>query len=648
VCGIFGLVTPGLPVDAQACWSATQTLSHRGPDGSGFALGKFDDASSSVVRNRESRDFYLDGSSPQADWCLGHRRLAILDLSVQAAQPMCNEDRTCWVVFNGEIYNHRQLRTALEKRGHRFLTDHSDTEVLVHGYEEWGDGLVEHLRGMFAFGILDVSSRCVFLARDHFGEKPLYYAADARGLAFSSEPRALIASGFASNNIDGASVSDYLTFGYVPAPRTVFADIRKLRAAERATVKLDRSRSLNHRRFWDLKYDPQPVADPRKWQDEFDALLCDAVRVRLESDVPLGAFLSGGLDSTTVVQKMASVGAHPRTFTIAFAETAFDESAFANRVAAHFHVAHQVETVEPTSLIRLIEVLPAVFDEPFADASALPMLALARLAREHVVVALSGDGGDELLGGYTRYQLNSTLERVFSGSFGGMAEICGAALNRVWPDSVKGRGLVRLLRGGGHERYQRLVSDNWLARHTILGQSDLSAFAAAWDEGTPGLENRMCKADLRLYLPEDLMTKVDRCCMSVGLEPRAPFLDRQLFEFVAKAPTGMKGSGRDAKRPLRDTLDGPFGREFTGRPKQGFAVPLGLWFRTELRDFVGDMLNGSHTLVGQLFPRGFVRGLFESHLHGSRDLSARLWTVLLLELWHRRFGGSITTEAAVA
>ncbi len=647
MCGIFGLLTPGVPVNLQACRRATETLAHRGPDGAGMVFGRLGDPSS-VRRSGGFDDWRTDSDHVQADWILGHRRLAILDLSANASQPMRNEDGSCWVVFNGEIYNHRQLRRELTSRGHQFVTDHSDTEALLHGYEEWGEDVVDHLRGMFAFGVVDLEARSVFLARDCFGEKPLYFATDSRGVAFGSEPRALIASGFSSIDINTAGVSDYLTFGYVPAPRTIFARINKLGAAEKTTVRLDKPDRTTVRRYWDLTYEPREVPNPAAWHEEFDALLTDAVRARLESDVPLGAFLSGGLDSTSVVQKIALAGIRPRTFTIAFAEERFDESPFAQTVASRFGTLHHVKRLEPQGLLDALQAIPLIFDEPFADASAIPMLALARTAREHVSVALSGDGGDELLGGYTRYHLNTTLERFFDGAFGGMATACGTVLKRAWPDHARGRGLVRLLTPGGDARYRRLVSDTWLAKQAVVGHSDFGAFASAWDEGTPGLANRMCKADLRLYLPEDLMTKVDRTCMAVGLEARAPLLDKGLFEFVAKAPDAMKGHGSTAKEPLRRLVGQSLGHRFAARNKQGFAVPLGRWFRHELRDLIGDTLAGPGTFVQQLFPPKFGANLVDAHMNRTRDMSPRLWTLLLIELWHDRFRGVVPKAMAVA
>lgn len=642
MCGIFGLITPGSPIDLAACRRATQKLSHRGPDGSGVAFGRLGD-SNVITEASDSNSYYPEpGAAGAPDWFLGHRRLAVLDLSSNASQPMCNEDRRCWVVFNGEIYNHRELRNELTSRGHRFVTDHSDTEVLLHGYEEWGDDLASHLRGMFALGVVDLVARRLLLARDWFGEKPLYFANNDRGICFASDAAALIASGSASNDITAAGLSDYLTFGYVPAPRTIFSDVRKLRAAERAIVDLMTPSSVVTGTYWDLQYRPEPVRDVDTWQEEFDELLADAVRVRLESDVPLGAFLSGGLDSTSVVQKMTQVGFSPRTFTIKFTETDFDESTFASQVAERFSTIHHEQRIGPCDLREALSTMPQVFDEPFADASAIPMLAVAKMARTHVTVALSGDGGDELLGGYSRYRLNAALGPMLDGKLSGLSNLCGTVLNCVWPDNVKGRGLVRILTTGAGERYRLLIGDDWLAKHAFVGRPDAAAFAAAWDPSTPGLLNRMCKADLRMYLPEDLMTKVDRTCMSVGLEPRAPFLDRMLFEFVAKAPENIKGSGADSKRPLRRAVEQALGRRFAAREKRGFAVPLGLWFRHELRDMIGDTVGDSSSFVSRLFPPGFVQKLIDAHANGSRDLSPRIWSLLALQMWHDRFQGSIS------
>ena len=272
------------------------------------------------------------------------------------------------------------------------------------------------------------------------------------------------------------------------------------------------------------------------------------------------------------------------------------------------------------------------------------MIAVAALARRQVSVALSGDGGDEMLGGYDRYRLNSVLAGVLDGGWSSVAAGCGSALMRLWPEHMRGRGIVRLLAPGSRTRYQRLLADPWLAKHSIVGESDLTAFSAAWDDATPGLLNRMCKTDLRLYLPEDLMTKVDRACMAVGLEARAPFLDRPLFEFLARTPPELKSRRGESKRPLRRLVARAVGPRFVRRRKQGFAVPLGRWFRHELHDIV-DSLAASSSFVGALFPRHFLRHLVAAHATGSRDLSNRIWMLLVLEGWHARFGGTVTARA---
>jgi asparagine synthase (glutamine-hydrolysing) len=574
----------------------------------------------------------LQQDDDSADWFLGHRRLAVLDLTANASQPMCNEDGRCWVLFNGEIYNHRELRHLLVNRGHRFATDHSDTEVLLHGYEEWGDRIVTHLRGMFAFAILDLTVGSVLMARDWFGEKPLYYASDHRGIAFGSEPRAVLMSGFVAGTMHVSAVSDYLTFGYVPAPRTIYSDVRKLRAAEVVSVSLDMPDHIAPRRYWDLQFRPERVTNAERWHEEFEALLEDAVGVRLESDVPLGAFLSGGLDSTSIVQKMALTETAPHTFTVGFEEHSVDETRFAHAVARRLGTVHRVRRLEHSDLLDALGQMPQVFDEPFADSSAIAMLALARMTRDDVTVVLSGDGGDELLGGYDRYFLNSALEAVFDGKFGRVAGACAAPLVRLWPDSMRGNGFVRLL----------TIGDDWLAAQSIVGASDQRAFAESWDGRTPDLVNRMCKSDLSLYLPEDLMTKVDRVCMSVGLESRAPFLDRALFEFVAKAPAWLKGTASHAsKAPLRRIVKRTCGDKIAGRSKQGFAVPLGQWFRRELRELIQDEVSAPGSFVASLFPVGFVSTIVNNHVHGSRDLSNRIWMLLVLERWHKQFDGAI-------
>jgi asparagine synthase (glutamine-hydrolysing) len=642
MCGIFGMITPGRPVDIGACRRATDALRHRGPDGLGITLARLGEPPARFHLNPAPGVLQQAGAAP-ADVFLGHRRLAIIDLTPEAFQPMANEDGQVWVVFNGEIYNHAALRAELGSLGHTFATDHADTEVIVHGYEEWGPDVVHRLRGMFAFAAIDLRARRLLLARDPFGEKPLYVAEVPGGLAFASELKALLAAGVVERRIAPGALADYLRFGYVPSPKTIYRGVRKLAAAERAEVDLDEPDRIVPSRYWEPRYDPQPSAGARRWREEMEAAIDEAVGLRMMSDVPLGAYLSGGLDSTTVVRAMArraGPGAKPRTFTIAFSHQLFDESEFARQAAERYGAKHQVRHVGPSDLLDLLPDLAEIFDEPFADSSALPSLALARMTRESVTVALSGDGGDELLGGYARYAINVLLARVFDH---GPGRILGRLLRPFterWPETLKGKGLADLLHPGARERYESFMGDSWLVdQSSLAGAEGRLDYGSFWDSQAPALLNRMCKADVLFYVPEDLATKVDRTAMSVGLEVRAPFLDRPLHDLVARAPVSFYFDGRSGKIPFRLPLERDLGRDFVRRPKQGFSVPLGPWFRGPLREAVAEAVRGG--FAASLFPAGRLSRLMQEHTEGSRDRSRWLWSLLTLDAWHRTYGGTL-------
>lgn len=638
MCGIFGLITRGVPIDAAACHAATQTLAHRGPDGSGTLLARTSDRATSYSLNVGADELRpLAG----ADVFLGHRRLSIIDLTLDAFQPMSNEDGTVWVVYNGEIYNHAALREELIALGHTFRTHHSDTETLVHGYEQWGEALVDHLRGMFALGVIDLKRRCLFLARDPFGEKPLYYSVSPRGVAFASEPKAILVSGAAAPIISRRALADYLALGYVPAPASIYRDIRKLRAAERISIDLNRPDRAKAERYWELRYAPGSHIKEGDWHREFDATLREAVELRHVSDVPVGIYLSGGLDSTMVVRSAVQISsAPPKTFNISFPNRAFDESLHAARASKHYGTDHRSLSVTPDDLRRLLPELMGIFDEPFADSSALPCLALARMAKQSVSVALSGDGGDELLGGYSRYAMNDRIGQWANRPLFHRLSQAIAPFARKWPESLRGRGVAQLVGLGDAERYEAMMSDGWL-RAQSLDPTAGSLGAIPWNPAAPSLIARMCQSDTQLYLPEDLATKVDRTAMAVGLEVRAPLLDRPLFELVARAPLSFYYEHGQGKLPFREALRADLGDGFVDRPKQGFAVPLGAWFRGELLDLLRGSLESPGAFISALFPRGFARRLIDTHLRSSRDQSARLWRLLALESWHRNFGGSL-------
>jgi asparagine synthase (glutamine-hydrolysing) len=648
MCGLFGLVTPGKPVDSYSCLLAIESLQHRGPDGLGVAQGS---TRTGGVRLHFAplvpADLEPRAGEERADLFLGHQRLAIVDLSSSASQPMTNEDGMVWVVFNGEIYNHEPLRRCLVSRGHSFQTDHSDTEVLVHGYEEWGDDVVKRLRGMFAFAVLDLRRGRLLLARDRFGEKPLYFCPVDGGIAFASELKALLAGGLVERIISRPALVDYLRFGYVPAPSSIYRHVSKLAAAEIGACEFSEPSEVRTTKYWTLRYEPSEVRDDASWYHEFESRTFEAVRLRLMSDVPIGAFLSGGLDSSMVVREMRrAVDSTIQTFSISFRESDFDESPYATHVSQTYGSQHQTELLSVDALTEWLPKMARIFDEPFADSSALPTLALVNMARRSVTTCLSGDGGDELLAGYDRYTANLRLSRVFDNTVGAASSVLVQLLARAWPEHIRGKGFVKILHSGELQRYAGLLADSWLAEqsHLELKATDGGfEVSGVWDSDAAHLVDRMCKADISLYVPEDLMVKVDRTSMSASLESRAPFLDHELFEFIARSPLRLRydtWSG-EGKIPFRRLLGADLGSAHVNRRKHGFRVPLGRWFRTMLRELVHDAIGSRRSFIAQLFPERFASRLLTAHTKGTRDQSHRLWQLLALELWHREYGGGI-------
>ncbi len=640
MCGIFGQITPGRPVDLQACYRATQTLAHRGPDGLGILVGRLQNRATTFALHPTVAQL-RNQAPPQSDLFLGHRRLAILDLAPEAFQPMTNEDRTVWVVFNGEIYNHQELRARLLAHGHQFRTDHSDTETLVHGYEEWGDRLVDELRGMFAFGLVDLRKRTLLLARDRFGEKPLYYASGAWGVAFASELKALTGLAEVDLTLSPDALVDYFAHSFIPAPRTIYQKVQKLRAAEQVTISLDTPDLVRPSIYWSCVYKPEVGASKARWREEFGAQLQDAIHLRLMSDVPLGMFLSGGLDSTIVVAEASRKVPHQlSTFSIGFTEKTFDELPYAERVAAHYQTRHHQKILRPADLLDAVPRITKVFDEPFADSSAIPMYVVSCLAREHVTVALSGDGGDELLAGYPRYQFHWRLARKLAPWPSFLLDGVMRSLTAAWPEWLRGRGMLRFLIRNTKTRYMNVFLDDCLTGLAIqnLAPNWQNSLEAAWPDALRHPIDQMCLHDQRIYIPEDLMVKVDRTSMATSLEARAPLLDHKLFEFVGRMPLETRFDGRHGKLPFRQQLTADLGPDFVARPKQGFAVPLDLWFRHELRDDLYATLLSPEALVTSLFGRQTVETLIQNLWRGGRAQGPRLWRLYMLEKWHENHG----------
>lgn len=639
MCGIFGQITPNRPIDPACCYRATQSMEHRGPDGWGTAFGCLAEQSARFFRDPDVQQVCNASKQIVPDFFLGHRRLAIIDLDEAAAQPMTNEDGTIWVVFNGEIYNHESLRRLLKACGHQFRTDHSDTEVLVHGYEQWGETLLDRLRGMFGLAVLDLRRRTLLLARDRFGEKPLYYRADSHGIAFASELKALRHLPEETSTPCHEALIDYVSHGFIPAPRTILKGVCKLQAAHAITVSLDRPDDITPRRYWSLNYEADAQQDESQWHEQFQEELDRSIRLRLMSDVPLGVFLSGGLDSTVVAAGVSRSASEPvRSFSIGFSEPRFDELPWAQQAARKFDLTPHTQVLTPADLLAEIDTIADTFDEPFADSSAVPTYLVAKLARQKVTVALSGDGGDELLAGYTRYRLMHQIGKNIDRFPAWLVRAVLGPLRRLWPEHARGRAMLDLLVPGTVARYRRMFSDDTLRARmrpeAVQGWDCL--LPSVWAPEGGNAVDRWCSMDRQLYIPEDLMVKSDRTSMRTSLEVRAPLLDHKLFELVARMPLSTRFDGRLGKLPFRTALQQELGREFVERPKKGFSVPLRSWFRKELRQPLRAALFRPDGIIGGLFPEHAIQRLVDGHQNGQRDQSARLWRLYMLARWHER------------
>ena len=564
---------------------------------------------------------------------LGMRRLSIIDVG-GGHQPIGNEDGSVQVVFNGEIYNHHAVRDALKDRGHQFRT-RSDTETIVHGYEEYGDDVVQHLRGMFTFAIWDAPRQRLLVARDRLGIKPLSYWPTPDGVGFCSELRSLLALDRFSPQVDDTAVAQYLAFGYVPEPRTILAGVRKLPPGHRFSWTA--TTGVRVERWW------SPVRAEIRGITEEDAvrelrrLLVDAVDSHLESEVPLGAFLSGGLDSSTVVALMAAGGRRVQTFSIGFDEDAFNEAPMAASVAAALGTEHTELIVRP-DVDAMLDGLVAAFDEPFADSSAIPMYLVSELARRSVTVALSGDGGDELFGGYTRYfdvLRRPELPRPLRAAAG--------ALAHALPLGTFGRGrlldLARVRRG----RYASTVALPLAPSEGGVAAVGVAALAGRFEAlldapfdlaASRDFATQMTIVDLETYLPGDILTKVDRMTMAVSLEARVPLLDHPLVEFAASLPASLKFRNDRGKHLFREAISTIVPAKVLTRPKRGFAVPLAAWFRGPLAHRV-DGLRAARGGAARWLDATAVRRIIDEHQAGRRDHSPLLWRLQVLDLWLR-------------
>ena len=620
MCGITGKLTyDAEPISRELLESMTHAVSHRGPDSAGYYLG--------------------DGIG------LGHRRLSIIDLAT-GDQPLSNEDGTVWVVFNGEIYNFADVRQQLEQAGHRFRT-RSDTEVIVHGYEQWGADCVERFRGMFAFAVWDAAARRLLLARDRLGVKPLYYAETANGLIFASEIKAILQDPSVSRAWRTDALDAYLTLEYIPGPATIYRQIQKLPPAHVAIVERGR---MQVRQYWDLQFTgDSEVEREAEYLERLDALLRESISMRLISDVPLGAFLSGGIDSSLVAAYMTETSDAPVvTTSVGFAEQAFDELAHARVVAEHFGCEHHEVVANPD--VR--DILPRLawhLDEPFADPSAVPTYYVSEAARRRVTVALSGDGGDELWAGYGRHRVEHWETRV-RGWLGPVLSRAAGLAGSFLPHAVKGARALGHLTLPPDEAYARKhaygifegPTKRGLYSHDLRAETrDADPYAtfraayAACSSRDP--LDRAMYVDVKTYLVDDILMKVDKMSMAVSLETREPLLDHRLLEFAATVPTSLKLRHGTSKYLLRRALQNRVPRSILERGKQGFEPPTGEWLSGPLAEMTDALLFDGRLRNRGLFAPTAVATMWNEHRNGRRDHRERLWALVMLELWFREF-----------
>jgi len=581
---------------------------------------------------------------------LGHRRLSIIDIA-SGQQPLYNEDGSVVVVYNGEIYNYQELIPELTALGHHFRT-RSDTEVIVHGWEAWGASCVSRFRGMFAFALWDRNQQTLFLARDRLGVKPLHYAFLPDGkLIFGSELKSLLVHGGLARNIDPCAVEEYFALGYVADPRTIFSGACKLPPAHTLTVQ--RGRPLSPpARYWDPHFTLDRRISVEDATQELAARLDESVRLRLISEVPLGAFLSGGVDSSAVVASMARVSSDTvNTCSIGFADPSYDESRYAQMVADRYQTRHFVDRVESDDF-DLIDALARLYDEPYADSSAIPTYRVCQLARRHVTVALSGDGGDESFAGYRRYRLHMAEERLRSRLPLGVRASLFGALGRAYPKADWAPRVLRakstfesLARDSVHAYFHgvsilregmraRLFTDRF--RTQLGGYEAIEVFrrhASMADTSDPLALIQYL--DLKTYLVGDINTKVDRASMAHSLEVREPLMDHQLVEWLGSLPSSLKLRSGEGKWLLKKAMESRLPDEVLYRPKMGFAVPLAAWFRGPLRARVRDALLGERLASAGIFDQRYLRLLVDDHQRGARDYSAPLWTLLMFDAFLR-------------
>lgn len=627
MCGISGIfdTVEKRNVDQDLLRRMNDRMTHRGPDGSGYHF--------------------------EPGLGFGHRRLSIIDLA-GGSQPMFNEDGSVALTFNGEIYEFKALMEELRSLGHVFRTV-CDTEVIVHAWEEWGEGCLDRLQGMFAFAIWDRNRQTLFLARDRFGKKPLYYTLlDDGHLAFASELKALRVHPRFAAEIDETAVEDYMTFGYVPDPKTIFRKVRKLPPGHCVSIRRGDG-ECRPRAYWDMRFAPdEQIGDEREIGEELIRQLRGATERRMIADVPLGAFLSGGVDSSAIVQTMSEVSSDAvNTCSISFGDPAYNEAAYAEQLAQRLGTNHRVEQVDADDF-ALVEKIPDIYDEPFADSSAIPTYRVCELARKHVTVALSGDGGDEVFAGYRRYRWHMNEEKLRQAIPAGLRRnvfgVLGSAYPKLdWaPRFLRAKSTLEAIGRDSLDAYLHSVSilPNDLHGRLFSGEFKkrlqgysarevFRAHEAACDTDDP--LSKIQYIDMKTYLPGDILTKVDRASMAHSLEVRVPLLDADFAGWTGQIPSRLKLRGGEGKYIFKKALEGRVPDSILYRQKMGFAVPLASWFRGPLQETVRTRLLGPAMRESGIFDLDYVETLIDQHTSGVRDHSPPIWALLVFEGFYR-------------
>lgn len=615
MCGITGKIylDSSNNIDAHELKKMTDSIYHRGPDDEGFYINK--------------------------NIGLGFRRLSIIDLST-GHQPLANEDESIWIVFNGEIYNYKELQNDLITKGHIFKTK-SDTETIVHLYEQYGVDCVKHLRGMFAFSIWDNNKKQLFCARDRFGIKPFYYYTDNEKFVFGSEIKAILNANNIDKTLSNDALNSFFAFGYITSDLAIYRQIKKLQPAHYLILSFKNNPAIEINKYWDIRFEPDHSKSEKHWAEEIKESLSEAVKLHMISDVPLGAFLSGGIDSASVVAMMAKNSTNPiKTFSIGFKEEKYNELIFAREIAKKYGCEHHEQIVEPES-VNLLPKLVRAYDEPFADSSAIPTYYVSKFAREYVTVALSGDGGDELIAGYNIYKYLQRINK-FNTSSPSFNKFLWGNINKLIPENVAGKGLTYHLSQnkdylGAHlciwtnEERKKLILSNDIFKFNIVPELFKEEILKKGNKHD--FISNLQYLDLQTYMVDDILTKVDRASMLNSLEVRVPLLDHKFAELLFKVPSNLKIKGKETKYIFRQAMKNVLPETTLNRQKIGFGVPLSLWFKDELKEYVNDTLLAGNPLLSNYLDRNYVRTIVEGNKDGMRDFSSRIWSLLWFEEW---------------